>query len=184
MKRLLSEERRRWEDPAKIVLRLGLRRGHSFLDVGSGPGFFALEAARIVGQEGHVVCVDSDPAAANMCSENLARAGFSNFSVLASRIEDVELSPTSFDVALVADVLHDFEDPLKVLRKVFHTLRIGGVLGVVDWKKRETAFGPPLEIRLSYQECVGLLVGAGFRVVEKDDSLPYHYLVVAKKPSD
>lgn len=178
---LLSEERRVWQNPREILLRLGLKRGHRFLDVGSGPGFFAVEAASIVGEEGYVFCVDADSRAAELCAQNLAGVGHRSFRVLASRIEEADLPGAFFDVALIANVLHDFEDPASVLRKVFWALRSGGILGVVDWKKQETPFGPPLYVRLSLDECLALVAGAGFTLVETDESPPYHYLVVSRK---
>src|SRR5690242_10924468 len=49
---LLSEERQAALQPGKLLRRLGLRSGDTLADVGSGPGFFTLPAAQIVGPEG------------------------------------------------------------------------------------------------------------------------------------
>lgn len=178
---LLSEERRKWQDPVNILLKLGLKRGQRFLDVGSGPGFFSVEAAKIVGDEGLVVCVEADSMAAELCAQNLAKIGYSSFRVYNVRVEDSDLPASSFDVALIANVLHDFDDPVLALRKVYHALKSGGVLGVVDWKKEETPVGPPVDVRLSLDDCLGLVLRGGFNVTMTDKSLPYHYMVVARK---
>jgi len=181
LERLLSEERREWQDPDKILLKLGLKRGQRFLDVGSGPGFFAVAASKLVGEFGAIYCVDSSSEAAEMCAQNLKKAGYSNFKVLVAAVEEASLPSEFFDVVLVANVLHDFSDPLNVLRSIYGWLRSEGTLGVVDWKKSETPFGPPLNMRISLEESVALVERAGFKVEEVDDSFPYHYMVKAKK---
>jgi ubiquinone/menaquinone biosynthesis C-methylase UbiE len=181
LRMLLSEERKAWQNPRDILLRLGLTSGQRFLDVASGPGFFAVEASKIVGKTGYVYCVDASTKAAEVCAQNLSQAGYKNFEVIAQPIEIIQLPTVPFDVALVANVLHDFENPVLVLRKVYGSLRRGGVLGVVDWKKIETPFGPPLSIRLSVEESIGIVEGSGFRVLEVENSYPYHYLIKAEK---
>ncbi len=181
LRMLVSDERRMWQDPTHILLRLGLKPKHRFLDVASGPGFFAVEASRIVGGDGYVYCVDANPKAADMCSRRLADMGYRNYIVVSEAVERARLPNGHFDVALVANVLHDFEDPLLVLRKVHHALVPKGVLGVVDWKKAETPFGPPVAIRLSEEQSRTLVERAGFRVAEVDDSYAYHYLIKAVK---
>jgi len=172
LRMLLSEERKAWQNPSDILLRLGLTRGQRFLDVASGPGFFAVEA---------FYCVDTNTKTADICAHNLSRVGYRNFEVIAQPIEVAPLPTEHFDVALVANVLHDFGDPVFVLRRVYESLRSNGVLGVVDWKKMETPFGPPLSVRLNEEESIRIIEESGFRVVEVINSYPYHYLIKAEK---
>ncbi|MEM0320862.1 MAG: methyltransferase domain-containing protein [Thermoprotei archaeon] len=178
---LMSEERKKWQNPGDILSKLGLSRGHRFLDVASGPGYFATEASKIVGESGYVYCVDADQRAADICFQNLSRIGYRNFKVVTRRIEDVQLPTAHFNVALVANVLHDFEDPVFVMRRIYTSLCAEGILGVVDWKKIETPFGPPLSVRLDEGECVRIVEEGGFKAIEVDTSYPYHYLIKAKK---
>lgn len=181
LRMLLSEERKAWQNPSDILLRLGLTRGQRFLDVASGPGFFAVEASKMVGEKGYIYCVDTNTKAADICAHNLSRVGYRNFEVIAQPIEVAPLPTEHFDVALVANVLHDFGDPVFVLRRVYESLRSNGVLGVVDWKKMETPFGPPLSVRLNEEESIRIIEESGFRVVEVINSYPYHYLIKAEK---
>ncbi len=178
---LLSEERKEWQNPRDILLRLGLKRGQRFLDVASGPGFFAIEASKLVGEGGYIYCVDASAKAVDICAQNLSRLGYRNFEVIAQPIEVAQLPAELFDVALVANVLHDFGDPVLVLRRVHWSLRDDGVLGVVDWKKMETPFGPPFSVRLKEEESIRIIEESGFRVVEVVNSYPYHYLIKAEK---
>jgi ubiquinone/menaquinone biosynthesis C-methylase UbiE len=43
-------------NPYKLLKAAGLEEGQKVIEVGCGPGFFTIPAARIVGDEGHVLC--------------------------------------------------------------------------------------------------------------------------------
>jgi hypothetical protein len=51
---------------------------------------------------------------------------------------------------------------------------------IVDFMKKETGFGPPIQIRVSKAKAVKLFEAESFAFVEKRD-LPYHYLLVFVK---
>ena len=45
-------------NPYKLLKAAGLEEGQKVIEVGCGPGFFTIPAARIVGDEGHVYAVE------------------------------------------------------------------------------------------------------------------------------
>ncbi|MEK9185631.1 MAG: methyltransferase domain-containing protein, partial [Patescibacteria group bacterium] len=47
-----------FSNPKNNLEQFGLTKGMKVADLGVGAGFYALEAARIVGAEGRVFCVD------------------------------------------------------------------------------------------------------------------------------
>jgi FkbM family methyltransferase len=55
-----------------------LRAGMTFYDLGANIGFFSLMAARLVGQHGHVVSFEADPAIAARLQENVSRNQFTH----------------------------------------------------------------------------------------------------------
>jgi ubiquinone/menaquinone biosynthesis C-methylase UbiE len=42
------------------LLNIGLKPGDTFIDVGSGEGYFAIPAAKIVGEQGRIFALDSN----------------------------------------------------------------------------------------------------------------------------
>jgi len=57
-------------------------------------------------------------------------------------------------------------------------LKAGGRLADVDWHKRATDFGPPLEHRIAREDFLADAASAGLRVVSEPKILPYQYFVV------
>ena len=77
-------------------------------------------------------------------------------------------------------MLHDFRDPAKVLRNAKRMIKPTGTLINLDWKKKRTAFGPPLQIRFSEEQAQTLIEQAGFTVESVKDAGNNFYLVTAK----
>jgi FkbM family methyltransferase len=64
------------EPQVQKALRVHVRPGMTFYDLGANIGFFSLMAARIVGPQGRVVSFEADPEIAGRLRENLARNQF------------------------------------------------------------------------------------------------------------
>jgi len=52
-----------FRNPYRLLEVAGLKSGQKVLEVGCGPGFFTLPAAKIVGEEGYIYAVDVHPLA-------------------------------------------------------------------------------------------------------------------------
>jgi cyclopropane fatty-acyl-phospholipid synthase-like methyltransferase len=50
-----------WQKPDQVLDALALQPGQTVCDIGAGPGYFALRAAKRVGPQGRVFAVDVDP---------------------------------------------------------------------------------------------------------------------------
>jgi SAM-dependent methyltransferase len=121
---------------AALVARASVSDGDHVLDVGTGSGIVAWEAAARVGADGRVLGVDVSEA---MLSEARgAGAGPANVAFARMAAEALDLPDRDFDVALSLFALPHFRDPAGALREMFRVLGPGGrlVLGLGG--------GPPL----------------------------------------
>lgn len=174
-----SEERHSYLDATKILERMGLREGMRVADIGSGTGFFALPAAEIVGDKGHVDAVDLSPKMLEDLQAKIAKRHARNVSAVRSTEDRVPLPDASVDLAFLACVLHELDGPGTLL-EARRILRPQGRLGVVDWKKEDMEFGPPKEHRLDMAEAKAVLADAGFSPVRTFEAGPYHYGIAAR----
>jgi len=176
-------ERLLWQNPQDVLSRLNLKAGDVFMDIGCGDGFFALPAAMQVGSAGRVYGLDVSPEALANMQTRAEEAGLTNINPVLGNAEEVLLCHTCADVVLLANVLHDFSFPLKVLARVQETLKPQGLLAVLEWEKVPTQHGPPLAKRLERSQTRSLLEKAGFGVTGMETTGPYHYLVTARSPA-
>lgn len=178
--RLTGPERDAWQRPDEVLAALGVEPGQTVADIGAGPGYFTLRLARAVGPQGRVYAVEVVPELLGVLRERLDHAAVSNVLPLLAREHDALLPPGSCDRILVADTFHHFPDGVAYLRHLSAALRRGGVLANVDFHRRETPVGPPLEHRVSREDFLVAADRAGLAVVDEPTFLPYQYLVLMR----
>jgi ubiquinone/menaquinone biosynthesis C-methylase UbiE len=174
-------ERRKWQNPDSILAEIGLNLGFTFVDVGCGDGFFSISAAKIVGKTGKVFALDSDEEAISMLRKKAFTKNLTNIEARAGTAEDTVLCDACADIVFFGIVLHDFDDPARVLANAKTMLKPEGRLVDLDWKKESMDFGPPLGIRFSEERAIGLIEGAGFKVEQQKESGRFHYLIMARR---
>jgi SAM-dependent methyltransferase len=108
---------------ATALERLGLGAGWRCVDVGAGGGDVSVALAEMVGREGRVYAVDSDPHA----RDEVARAAAAHTQVIAltQAGEDLAL-PEAVDLAFCRFLLLHVLEPMDVVRKMAAAVRPGG----------------------------------------------------------
>lgn len=162
------------------MANIGLKAGLTFMDIGCGGGFFALPAARLVGESGKVYGIDTSAESISELRELASREGLNNLELTVGKAEDVVLCESCADIVFFGIVLHDFENPAKVLQNAKKMLNPAGRLINLDWKKISMQLGPPLQIRFSEEKSAQLIEASGFEVLSIKKIGPYHYIIVAK----
>lgn len=178
--RLLDPARARWQKPAAVVRALGLRPGQTVAEIGAGVGYFTGRLARAVGPRGRVYAVDPEPRMLEALVARLARAGARNVTPVLGRDDDPLLPPASCDLVLAVNTYHHVPDGPVFLRRLTRLLRPGGRLANVDFHRRETPVGPPLEHRVARETFVREAARAGLRRAVERDFLPYQYFLLLK----
>lgn len=181
MKRHSADDplRRKWQNPEEILASIGLAPGMIFVDPGCGEGFFALPAARIVGPTGTVFASDIDAGAIGRLRERAKGEGLAWLSAETRPAEENVACEGCADIVFYGIDLHDFSDPVQVLRNAKQMLRSSGRLADLDWTDQPTPMGPPLAKRFSETKARRMIEGAGFLVKSVAEVGPYHYLIIA-----
>lgn len=181
--RLLDESRRGWHDPERILGHLDLARCTALADVGCGPGWFALPAARAMGPGGVVYGIDLREEMLDLLRRRAGEQGLGNVLPVLAEEEDEWPVPTeSCDAVLIADVYHEVDPASMFIGEVKRILRPGGICLVVDWKPEATPVGPPPDVRLDPEDVTQEFTAGGFRFLGACDVGPYSYGLKFSKP--
>jgi len=120
---------RGWLQPVRPILdKFGLRPGATVLELGPGPGYFSVEAARIVGPEGKIVCLDLQPGMLQMLAGRLQEASVTNAHPLVGDATNLPLADGSCDAAFLVTVLGEIPDRVQALRELQRVLKPGAAL--------------------------------------------------------
>jgi ubiquinone/menaquinone biosynthesis C-methylase UbiE len=122
---------------ARMAADTGIPPGGKVLDMGTGPGFVAIEVARLLEGTGcQVVGMDLSEAMLALAAENAHKAGLNG--TLTWREGDVKAMPFDdgeFDLVISNDSLHHWDDPLPVFDEIARVLREGGRCIIHDSKR-------------------------------------------------
>ena len=122
---------------AHRAVDVGIPPGGKVLDMGTGPGFVAIEVGKLLEGTGcQVVGMDLSQAMLALAAENSAQAGLDG--VLTWREGDVKAMPFEdgeFDVVVSNDSLHHWDDPAPVFDEIARVLKEAGRCFVHDSKR-------------------------------------------------
>ena len=105
--------------------RLGLSSGWICVDVGAGAGDVSVALGELVGRDGRVYAVDSDPLARDVVAAAAAAIGGAQIVAITQAAEDL-LLPERVDLAFCRFLLMHVVDPLTVVRRMASVTRPGG----------------------------------------------------------
>lgn len=181
---------RLWPAPGETLRDLGIGSGDAVAEIGSGNGYFALPAARIV-DPATVYALDIDESLLTELSRLADHQGIENVATVEGDARDLsEHLPEPVDVVLMANALHGVDDPASFVREAYESLRPGGRFVVVNWtdaSREETRIageprGPPTELRMAPAETERAVRDAAAFSHEATVELPpYHYAVTFER---
>ncbi|MEL6865285.1 MAG: class I SAM-dependent methyltransferase [Bacteroidota bacterium] len=175
-----------WQKPEVVLHQLGDLKGKVVADIGAGPyGYFSLRIASQT-EAKKVIAIDIDQEALAFIEE--ARQAFLPANVrdrLEARLvtsNNAKLNPGEVDVVLIVNTAIYFDSRIDYFKNLRTGLAPGGRLVIIDYKKKQTPIGPPVEKRIALGLIEQELLEAGYRLLASDDkTLEFQYIVTAIK---
>jgi arsenite methyltransferase len=120
------------EQRCQVLAALELQPGERVLDIGSGPGFLAVEMAAAVGPDGQVQGVDISDSMLALAEAREVPPGSAPVRFCRGAAEQLPVPDGSVDVAVSTQVLEYVHDAPRALGEVYRVLRPGGRVLVLD----------------------------------------------------
>ena len=155
---------------------LGIAEGSVVADLGAGGGWFTIRLAHRVKPNGIVYAQDIQAEMIGAIDRRVEREGLQNVETVLGTPLDPKL-PQPVDVVLIVETYYEMEDPRTLLRNVRASLKPGGRVGIVEFKKDGYGPGPPMEERVDPERVIRDAAAAGLRLESRGDFLRYQYLL-------
>jgi len=173
-----------WQRPELVLKQLGELDGKVVADIGAGPyGYFSLRIAQETNAK-KVIAIDIDQEALNIIAD--ARKAFLPENAqdrLETRLvtaSDPKLKTGEADIVLIVNTTIYIENRLQYLKNLRKGIRKGGKLIIIDYKKKSTPIGPPVNLRIALGEMERELIEAGYTLLPSDDKLlDFQYIIKA-----
>ena len=145
--------------------------------MGCGTGYFTIPIARKVKK---VYGIDIQTEMLTFLEEKIQKQKIANIETVLSKENEIPLPKESIDLLLTVNTLHEFRDKETVMAEIWRVLRTDGRAVVVDFRKEDTGFGPPVSVRISKEQAKHLFKKSGLTALISHD-LKFHYLIVFGK---
>lgn len=130
-KAMESRFRYRFWGPVKILEGAGIRPGQTVLEIGCGTGYFTLPAAKLIGDDGHLVAIDILSESVELVAIKIREANLKNVEVAKRDAMNTGLDSQCFDLILLFGVIPAPMIPLdKLLSEIHRLLKADGILAV------------------------------------------------------
>jgi ubiquinone/menaquinone biosynthesis C-methylase UbiE len=173
-------------NPEKILKdELGLMPGAYVGDFGcGGAGYFAIQAAKIIGDGGLVYAVDIlQPVLKNIASR-AQELNLNNLKIIWSNLEKFgacKINNDSLDFGLIINVLFQNNDKKAILKEAGRMLKPLGKLLVIDWKEGRFPIGPGPHDKTSSKTVIELAGEFGLKLAKQFEAGQYHYGLIFEK---
>lgn len=174
---LESEDRKVWQNPNQILNFVEIKRHFVAADLGCGTGFFTVPLSLKVKK---VYGIDVQKEMLGVLGDKMKKLRIRNIELLLSTPNEIPLENESVNLLISVNTLHEFEDKDKIADEMRRVLKKGGRLLIVDFKREDTGFGPPVRIRTPKAEAIRLFEKNGFALSNLKE-LSYHYVLVFVK---
>ena len=129
-----------FRDPYKALKAAGLKSNRKVLEVGCGPGFFTIPAAKIVGEKGIVCAIDINPMAIISVQQKIKKENITNVKTLLANAAKIELPDQSFDLIFLFGLTRPIGNMEKIWIELHRLLVSNGILSI------EGRLKPPTEL--------------------------------------
>ena len=163
-------------DVAQNVLKIP--KGATVADIGAGSGYVTVRLAARVGPTGRVFANDVQPQMLDILARRLNNARITNVTLVEGTVDDPKLPPASIDLAIMVDVYHELSQPQSILRHLRESLKPGGRLVLLEYRKEDPAVPIRPEHKMSVAEAKMEVEAEGFTLTKVDEALPRQHILI------
>jgi len=154
------------QDGEKFLEGVGLKKGQTVLDFGSGEGHYTIPASKVVGANVKVYALDKDKGVLDKLKKTAEKNSIKNIKLIKEESK-IPLEDNSLDAVLCYDVIH-YQNKMKriaVYNEIHRVLRKGGLFSVYPKHHKEDY--PLMELaNINLESIVEEIEKAGF-ILEK-----------------
>ena len=183
-----NPDRERWEKTRENMEKFNIRKGERIADVGSGPGYFSFKFGDIVGDEGKVYAIETNPMHLDFLRKHIADHGIKNVDVVVSQFEGIGLDKdVRVDTVFICSLYHnvyaaftDFERE-QFVGSIRNALVDGGKLIIVDNDLVDSEQLPYHGPYISKALLTSQLYHYGFKLIDDYQFTPQRYVLIYRK---
>ena len=131
------------QEAERVMELLGIKPGVRVADIGAGRGYYTVRLSARLGPDATIYATDLKADHINELRARLKSKGIDGVKVVLSSPNDPTLPPAAIDVALLAHVYHEIENPYEFMYRLHRSLALSARVGIVDLDQPTESHGTP-----------------------------------------
>lgn len=179
--KLENPERLAELNPTETLEKIGLGEYDILCDIGAGTGIFTIPAAKIT--KNKVYALENDDEMLSVIGNKANNEEISNIELIKVEGDHYGLCDHSVDIVLIVTVLHEIDNQTIFLEEVKRISKENGKIVVIEFHKKKTPMGPPIERRMEKAEVIDLLKNINF-ILHQNFDLGDNFYCLIFEPSN
>ena len=170
------------ENPDRAIDVLKIEKGATVADVGAGSGYMTVKLSKKVGPQGKVYANDIQQGMLDLLNKRLAKSKITNVTTVLGTQDDPRLPPDALDLVIMVDVYHELSQPQVMLGKIRTSLKSGGRLVLLEYRKEDPDVPIRPEHKMSVADAKLEVEAEGFKLTKTNEDLPRQHILIFTKP--
>lgn len=180
--RMLNREASSSKNKAnEIIYNLNISKGEVIGDVGCGGGYFTIEFAKMVGENGTVYAMDTNLNALKYVEVLSQKNNLRNIKTFHVKNTDLDIPEKTFDLLFYRNVFHHIPEQSEYFNKMAKYLKKDGLVAIVEYsRKNNIGFTSIFGHNTSERKLVEKMEKAGYVYFKKFNFLPDQNFILFK----
>lgn len=152
-------------NPKGTLVRVGFEQKMILCDIGAGSGIFSFPATEISSNE--IFALEISDQMIDLLNNRMTERNTKNLVVKKVESEVLPLDNDSCDMALMVTVFHEIENKEVMINEIKRVLKDKGKLVIIEFHKRKTLMGPPMDHRISEEYVESICNTSRFKTVDQ-----------------
>jgi len=170
------------ENPDRAIDVLKIEKGATVADVGAGSGYMTVKLSKKVGPQGKVYATDIQQGMLDLLNKRLVKSKITNVTTVLGTQDDPRLPPDALDLVIMVDVYHELSQPQVMLGKIRASLKSGGRLVLLEYRKEDPDVPIRPEHKMSVADAKLEVEAEGFKLTKTNEDLPRQHILIFTKP--
>jgi ubiquinone/menaquinone biosynthesis C-methylase UbiE len=131
------------QEAERVMDLLGVKPGVRVADIGAGKGYYTVRLAARLGPGATIYATDVKADHINELQARLKSMGIGGVKFVLGTPNDPNLPPAAIDVAILAHVYHEIENPYEFMYRLRRSFALGAHVGIVDLDRPTDSHGTP-----------------------------------------
>ena len=152
-------------NPKNLLIKAGFQENMILCDIGAGTGVFTFPATEISNND--IYALEISDNMIELLTKRMIERNIKNLKIKKVDSSILPLDNFSCDIAIMVTVMHELDNKELMIDEIKRILKQKGKLIIVEFHKRKTPMGPPVDHRISEEYVEEIGHSKGLKTINK-----------------